>query len=35
VPEILLSGNDSKIDEWRYEKALEITKNKRPDLLQE
>lgn len=33
VPEILLSGNHSKIEEWRYEKALERTKKRRPDLL--
>ena len=33
VPQILLSGNHGKIDEWRYSKKLEITKQKRPDLL--
>ncbi len=33
VPEILLSGNFPKIEEWRYEQALERTKNRRPDLL--
>lgn len=33
VPQILLSGNHGKIDEWRYNKKLEITKEKRPDLL--
>jgi len=33
VPEILLSGNHQRIDEWRKEKSLEITKKKRPDLL--
>ncbi len=33
VPEILLSGNFPKIEEWRQEKAYENTKNKRPDLL--
>ncbi len=33
VPEILLSGHHEKIDEWRKQKALEITKKKRPDLL--
>jgi tRNA (guanine37-N1)-methyltransferase len=32
VPEILLSGNQKKIDEWRHEKALERTKARRPDL---
>ncbi len=33
VPQILLSGNHGKIDEWRYNQKLEITKEKRPDLL--
>ena len=33
VPQVLLSGNEKKINNWREEKALEITKNKRPDLL--
>lgn len=33
VPKILLSGNFPKIDEWRSEKAIEHTKNIRPDLL--
>ncbi len=33
VPEVLLSGHHEKIQEWRKEKSLEITKNKRPDLL--
>ncbi len=33
VPEILLSGNNGKIDEWRDEQAFEHTKNRRPDLL--
>jgi tRNA (guanine37-N1)-methyltransferase len=33
VPEILLSGDQKKIDDWRYEKALELTMKKRPDLL--
>ncbi|WP_170075557.1 tRNA (guanosine(37)-N1)-methyltransferase TrmD [Paraclostridium dentum] len=32
VPEVLLSGNHKKIDEWRHEKAIEITKERRPDL---
>lgn len=35
VPEVLLSGNFTKIEEWRHEKALEITRQKRPDLLEE
>ena len=33
VPEILLSGNTPKIDEWREELALQKTQEKRPDLL--
>ena len=32
VPEILLSGNQKKIDEWRYEQSAERTKLKRPEL---
>ena len=32
VPDILLSGDHKKIDEWRFEKSLEETKLKRPDL---
>jgi|TARA_B100000497_G_scaffold70937_1_gene79735 tRNA (guanine37-N1)-methyltransferase len=35
VPEILLSGNFPKIDEWRSEKAYERTQQIRPDLLDE
>ena len=33
VPEILLSGNNPKIDEWRFEQAVERTRQRRPDLL--
>ena len=33
VPEILLSGDDKKIDAWRFEQALQRTKERRPDLL--
>ena len=33
VPEILLSGHQAKIDEWKYNQALERTKRLRPDLL--
>lgn len=32
VPDILLSGNQKKIDEWRMEKSIERTKLKRPEL---
>ena len=34
VPEILLSGHEAKIAEWRYEMALERTRRLRPDLLE-
>ena len=33
VPEILFSGDQKKIEKWRLEKSIEITKKKRPDLL--
>lgn len=33
VPEVLLSGHDKKIDEWRFEQALKRTKERRPELL--
>jgi len=32
VPEILLSGHQAKIDEWRHEKAVTRTAERRPDL---
>ena len=32
IPEILLSGNQSEIDKWKYENSVEITKINRPDL---
>lgn len=35
VPDILLSGNFPKIEDWRNEKAYERTQNIRPDLLDE
>jgi tRNA (guanine37-N1)-methyltransferase len=35
IPEILLSGNFPKIEEWREQKAYEHTKNRRPDLLED
>src|SRR5690606_17439838 len=34
VPDMLLSGNFAIIDQWREEKALEHTQNRRPDLLE-
>lgn len=33
VPEILLSGDPKKIEDWRYEQSLERTRERRPDLL--
>lgn len=33
VPDVLLSGNEKKIDEWRMEQAIKRTKERRPDLL--
>ena len=35
VPDILLSGNHAKIEQWRYEQALQRTQERRPDLLNE
>lgn len=35
VPEVLLSGNDKLIDEWRHEQSLLRTRARRPDLLGE
>lgn len=33
VPEVLLSGNHKKIDEWRSEESQKITLERRPDLI--
>lgn len=35
VPEILLSGNTAKIEEWRENEAYKRTQERRPDLLSE
>lgn len=35
VPEVLLSGNPSKIEVWKHENALKRTEERRPDLLRE
>lgn len=35
IPEILLSGDLKKIDEWRHEQAVQRTQERRPDLLTE
>lgn len=34
VPAILLSGNTPEVEKWRFEQALERTKQRRPDLLE-
>ncbi len=33
VPEVLLSGDHKKIERWRLEKSVELTRQRRPDLL--
>ncbi|MDO5656045.1 MAG: tRNA (guanosine(37)-N1)-methyltransferase TrmD [Flavobacteriaceae bacterium] len=33
VPEVLLSGNFKKIEQWRHEQAIQQTQKRRPDLL--
>ncbi|WP_345949459.1 MULTISPECIES: tRNA (guanosine(37)-N1)-methyltransferase TrmD [unclassified Mucilaginibacter] len=35
VPDILLGGNTPEIEKWRFEKAIERTRQRRPDLLGE
>lgn len=35
VPDVLMSGDHRRIDEWRHEQAIERTKQRRPDLLQD
>jgi tRNA (guanine37-N1)-methyltransferase len=35
VPDILMSGHEKKIQDWRHDQALERTRTRRPDLLQE
>lgn len=34
VPDVLLSGNHAKIEQWRYEQALKRTQERRPDLIE-
>ena len=34
VPDILLSGNQAKVEEWLYEESLRHTQQRRPDLLE-
>ena len=35
VPDVLLSGHERNIDEWRIEQAISRTKKLRPDLLKD
>jgi tRNA (guanine37-N1)-methyltransferase len=35
VPDVLLSGHEANVEKWRLEKALERTRQRRPDLLKE
>ncbi|WP_336518107.1 tRNA (guanosine(37)-N1)-methyltransferase TrmD [Pollutibacter soli] len=35
VPEILLSGDHKKINEWRYEEAVKRTQERRPDIIKD
>ena len=35
VPDVLLSGHEANINKWRYEQALQRTRQRRPDLLGE
>ena len=34
VPKVLLSGDHKKIDNWRMQKSIELTKQRRPDLVE-
>ncbi len=35
VPDILLSGHQARIDEWRHEQAIARTRSLRPNLLKD
>ena len=35
VPDILLTGDPKKVEDWRYEQSLERTQKRRPDLLKD
>jgi tRNA (guanine37-N1)-methyltransferase len=35
VPDVLISGHEAKIEQWRMEKAIERTQNRRPGLLKD
>lgn len=34
VPDVLLSGHHANIEKWRHEKSLELTRERRPELLE-
>ena len=34
VPDVLISGDHAKVDRWREEMAMELTRKNRPDLLE-
>lgn len=35
VPEVLVSGDHKKVDDWRRQKSIEITKKNRPELIRD
>lgn len=35
VPDVLMSGDHNKIEDWRYDEAIKRTTERRPDLLGE
>jgi tRNA (guanine37-N1)-methyltransferase len=35
VPDVLISGHHANIEKWRLEKSMELTKERRPDLLKD
>ncbi|HHE39268.1 MAG TPA: tRNA (guanosine(37)-N1)-methyltransferase TrmD, partial [Candidatus Cloacimonetes bacterium] len=35
VPDVLISGDHKKIEEWRKQKSLELTKRIRPELIKD
>lgn len=34
VPDVLISGHHANIDSWRHEKSVELTRGRRPDLME-
>jgi tRNA (guanine37-N1)-methyltransferase len=35
VPEVLVSGDHKKVDDWRKQKSIELTKKHRPELIRD